>query len=564
MKVTANVLLNYIRCRRYASLNDPDTHDEPFSDQASLQQATKDYRSLFEATVLENQDNLKCRLWLSYDFHPDIELTAAIDFSVETDREIHYYCLLPYTSRDFLKLKVREGKHRYQLFCLDHQGNYALTNEKISAINPYFIDKIDKLTDRTDDLGRIVYTCAYHYFVVSKINHHKKVKLHCVLLNGDYVFDGENYQSSLFHLFDFSLLFNRYQNIIEADLYRMINHIELNDFTPCDLIKKECRKGMNFECKFVNFCYGHLPKNHSVLDYFDAHRGFDEYTHQGIVHHDTYDLINNGYTDLSDVPVAWLKNELHLMQRYCYEMDYVHADQGKIEMLLKTLKYPLIYLDFEALPSMIPRFKGESPYSQSVFQYSIHIEHEEGKMAKDGRNHFEFIAKPEYDERRHLVMTLIKIVNAYDSSVIVYHKNFEQMRLKEFQGLFPEFKEPLQRIIDRLFDLKDVLKNNKKFYVDRGLEDARASRYNFYLTSLAGSYSLKQVIKAFNPEAYKDLNIKDGVAAYTAYSNLAYMPATDRDLAINDLLEYCKQDTYAMFEILHGLKAYLSDDFRIT
>lgn len=564
MKVTANTLLNYIRCRRYASLNDPGLHQQLPSYQAYGHTASHDLCALFKATFLENRHEVRQNVLLSYDFHPDIELTAYIDLMVETKQDISYYQLIPHTSKDFLKLKVREGKHRYQLFCLNDTGSYGLNNDKISAINPYYIEKIDKLTDRTDDLGRIVYQVAYQHFILSKISHSKPFKLYGVFLNGDYVHDGHAYQSSLFHVFDFSLLYRHFQPIIEADLYRMINHIELNDFTPCDLIKKECRKEMNFECKFVNFCYAHLPKNHSVLDYFDHHRGFDEYSDQGVIHHDTYDLINQGYTDLSDIPVAWLKNELHLMQRYCYEMDDVHVDQPKIEMLLKTLKYPLIYLDFEASPNIIPRFAGESPYQQSVFQYSIHIEHEEGQLAKDDRNHFEFIAKPDYDERRHLVMTLIKIINAYDSSVIVYHKNFEHMRLKEFQALFPEFKEPLQKIIDRLFDLKEVLKNNKKFYLDKGMDETRASRYNFYATSLAGSYSLKQVIKVFNKHAYENLNIKNGVAAYTTYNKLTQMEPTDRDLAIKDLLEYCKQDTYSMFEILHGLKRYLRDDFRIT
>jgi hypothetical protein len=275
-------------------------------------------------------------------------------------------------------------------------------------------------------------------------------------------------------------------------------------------------------------------------------------------------LLNNGFVDLTDIPISWLKDEKHLMQRYCTETNYVHAHKQKIEMILKTLKYPLIYLDFEALPCLLPRYVGEKPYTQSVFQYSIHIEYEEGKLQFDDKNHFEFIANPEYDNRKELVKSMLALINKFDSSVVVYHKTFEQQRLMEFQLVFPEFKEELQLVIDRLFDLRDVVKNNKRFYKEQGLSEYEASRLNFYSSKLSGSYSLKQVIQEFDETAYKNLVIQNGVQAYKAYMTLEKLEPTDRDNTIKNLLEYCKQDTYSMFQIIHGLKKYLTPGFRIT
>ena len=52
MKVTANVLLNYIRCRRFASLNDPDSdiRNQEFEDHSKnyFQEYLNIFKHIFE------------------------------------------------------------------------------------------------------------------------------------------------------------------------------------------------------------------------------------------------------------------------------------------------------------------------------------------------------------------------------------------------------------------------------------------------------------------------------------------------------------------------------------
>ena len=562
MKVTANVLLNYIRCRRYASLNDPDYDDINLGENLAANKYFQNFRDQFIKLYLDKYNAFDESVTLSYDFHPDVELYGIYDFFVKEVNQNIAFCLIPNSSKDFLKLKFTKDKNKIHLFNKNDFGAYeAIINKDNEDSN--YQDKIQKITDRRDDMGRIVYKYAFKQFVHHIINPDTEFKLIFVLLNSDYVYDGEEYQKNIFDLFDFSNLFKQMEEVVEADIYRMINHVELNDFTACTLIKKECRKADTFECKFIDFCFSHIPKTNSVLDYFDSHRGFTEILEEGDLHHDVYELINSGYVDMLDIPISWLDDEKHLMQRYCTESDFIHVHKDKIEKILKSLTYPLIYLDFEALPCVLPRFKGETPFTQSVFQYSIHIEKEEGKLGKNGIDHFEFIANPEFDNRRDLIESMIKIINKYKSSVIVYHKTFEEQRLKEMQNIFPEYSGEIQKIIDRIFDLKDVLKNNKKFFINNGFSDYEASRYNLYSSKMSGSYSLKKVIKVFNENAYENLNIQDGVQAYKTYMKLKDMEPTDRDNAIKDLLEYCKQDTYSMFEIINGLKKYLRPGFEI-
>ncbi|MCK4552460.1 MAG: DUF2779 domain-containing protein, partial [Tenericutes bacterium] len=445
----------------------------------------------------------------------------------------------------------------------DRNGFYSLNN-KDSDETSNFEEKISKLTKRQEDMGRIVYKYAFKRYLYDEVYTNNNVKIYFVLLNSDYIYDGDKYTKQLFNIFDFSGLYKYFDDVIDADLYRMINHIELNDFTPCKLVRKECNKGDNFECKFVDFCFSHLPKDNSILNYFHSHIGFTEPNEIGDIHHDTYDLINEGLVDMQDIPILWLKDEKHLMQRYCNEAEYEHIHKEKISAILKTLKYPLVYLDFEALPCLLPRYFGEKPFTQSVFQYSIHIEHIEGELELDDKNHFEFIANPTYDNRKELVKSMIGLINRYDSSVIVYHKTYEEQRLKELQLIFPEFREELQKIINKLFDLRDVVKNNKRLFKSLGFSDNETIRYNFYSAKLNGSYSLKKVIKVFNESAYENLNIRNGVDAYKAYMTLENLEPIEKDKVINDLLAYCKQDTYSMFEIIEGLKQKISSEFSIT
>jgi len=562
MKVTANVLLNYIRCRRYASLNDPD-YDFKLDDNKINRQYYNKIWTIFEELYLNSFEDIKQNQLISYDFHSDIELYEKLDYLCLNLETKYVYSLFSSTSKDFLKMRYNLNNRKYQMFKKDSFGVYVLKSSPKSEAISNYDEKIKKLTNRKNDLGKIVYKEAFKRFIYDKVYGLKNVKFYTVLLNTDYVYNGKNYERDLYHIFDFSKLYQNMSEIIEADIYRMINHIELNDFTEVPLVKKECRKNDTFECKFVDFCFSHIPKENSILDYFNSNRGFYEPTDSGEVFHDTYELINQGRVSMEDIPISWLKDEKHLMQRYCLEAQFIHVHKEKIETILKTLRFPLIYLDFEAMPCMLPRFKGETPFTQSVFQYSIHIQKEENILKKNGKNHYEFLANPEYDNRKELVKSLIHIINKYDSSVIVYHKTFEEQRLKEFQEYFPEYKLELQKIIDRLFDLKDVVKNNKKFFIKQGFSDYEASRYNFYSCIQSGSYSLKKVIKVFDESAYSDLTIKNGVEAYKTFMKLEILNPIDRDKAVTDLLEYCKQDTYSMFQIIQGLIKYLSPGFTI-
>jgi hypothetical protein len=67
---------------------------------------------------------------------------------------------------------------------------------------------------------------------------------------------------------------------------------------------------------------------------------------------------------------------------------------------------------------------------------------------------------------------------------------------------------------------------------------------------MIGSSSIKKVLPVLIPElSYENLNIGEGRTASLTYSQLPTMDSETREQKILDLLEYCKQDTWAMVRI---------------
>ena len=78
----------------------------------------------------------------------------------------------------------------------------------------------------------------------------------------------------------------------------------------------------------------------------------------------------------------------------------------------------------------------------------------------------------------------------------------------------------------------------------------------YYTPEMRGSYSIKNVLPALVSElSYDKLEIKEGGTASNTF--LSMVNGTfegDIDQKRKQLLEYCKQDTYAMVKILEKLQ----------
>ncbi|HRX44762.1 MAG TPA: DUF2779 domain-containing protein, partial [Acholeplasmataceae bacterium] len=271
------------------------------------------------------------------------------------------------------------------------------------------------------------------------------------------------------------------------------------------------------------------------------------------VKHDRFDLINEGYVDALDIPREWLKRENNKIQRNVIESGEPFYHVSKIRAGIKSLKYPIYHLDFETFPCPLPRFKGEVPYTQSLFQYSIHIEHEPGVCDKD-KDNYSYIATSHHDLRRELVENMLDVIKPDGGSIMVYNQSFEQTRLKEMAVIFPEYRERLINMVDRLFDLMYLLRGNSKLFKTLGFDEEEGKVINYYHNDLNGSFSIKKILPIFSHLTYKGMPIGNGTQALVAYAKFPLMEKSVFEKTYDDLLAYCKQDTWAMVEILDALR----------
>jgi len=210
-------------------------------------------------------------------------------------------------------------------------------------------------------------------------------------------------------------------------------------------------------------------------------------------------------------------------------------DKSQIKTFLEGLKYPLYFLDYETLMSLIPYFDGQRPYQQVPFQYSLHVlESPEAEL-----EWHEYLHRENSNPIRPLTEKLLKDIGT-TGTVLVWYEKFEKSRNSELGEMLPEFKDALESVNERVVDL--IIPFKSKWYDDPRCE---------------GSASIKAVLPVLCPElSYKELGIQEGGSAQRLWMEavLDSKRADQKDQILSDLIEYCKLDTFAMVEIFRCLE----------
>lgn len=277
-----------------------------------------------------------------------------------------------------------------------------------------------------------------------------------------------------------------------------------------------------YTCGFYEYCRKHIPEN-SVFDLSGVHLT------------KKYDLYRSGIIKLEDIPddAGLSKNTKLQLEVYKSKKDLI--DKKAIKEFLSDLTYPIYFMDFESFQPAVPMFDNSRPYQQIPFQYSLHFK----KNKKSKVEHFEFLAEAGNDPRIKFIENLLRDTKG-EGDILAYNKSFEVLRLKEIAEEFPKYKKEIGDRINRVKDL--MLPFQRKYY---------------YTHKMQGSYSIKYVLPALITElSYENLEINEGGLASTEYESLYY----ETDLmkiaeTRNNLLQYCKMDTYAMVKILEKLES---------
>lgn len=551
MKVTTNKLFNYIRCRRFAALHDPNEITNVFKKDEYYNKSFTKFKDIFLGLNYKEGMSYAKDVELTYDFHPDFTLSEVYDF-IFNGKDI--YILIPSTSKNFLEIKYKIKDQTYTLFNKNSEGIYQLTKNFTDSDN--YQTKTKKMLTLSELTGQVIFKYAFMKYLYQNIYTDKTFNVYLVMLNEDYVHDGLAFEKSLYDIFDFSNI-EELDNKIEIGLFRMINHLELSDFTPCKLVRNACMRDKVMQCKFVDFCYSHLPKQNSIFDYFDLSAGFKEPLKQTTLHHDVYDLLNNGFAKMEDVPLEWLNNKNRLMQRYCLDRNVNYLNKDKIKIMLNRLSYPITYLDLSLMPTIIPKFKGERPFEVLGFQYSIYYQDANEILKIDDSNFINSFKETRTDTRTDFAERFADHLLKYDSSILVYNKVRLTSVFESIKQVFPSLKGKFDLVIDRLTDILDILKIDVKYLNTLNNSDLDLTTYNFYDNRLSGSYSRKNLAEVFDLAEMNRLKIHDDETEYKTFRLYNDFMGEEKRKLKESMIEYSQHKAYLLYKIISQLKTMI-------
>ena len=538
--------------------------------------------------------DFKTQKLFEYELHGNT-YRCYVDIYNENENEINIIEVKATTNRKYIVKPDKDGKldglmfsdippkkrggNKFPLFV--KEGNIWRLNFSDSKVtedaSKNFDEKKKTLLNQYSNVGKYPHDLSFQRFVIEhrlrQLGDNRPVNYYLAVLNSEYVYDGaidENGKcvydnvdgQEIITFIDLNDTTKAYQTKILEEIAYLESYIS----TPHDVnnkvdVGKHCAWGENTECLFYKHCFEKLrnvPRTNRANNYVYCQGKFKE----GNIKN-KYQLVNEGKWKFDDVPEAWLIKENHRIQRDCYDNGTEYVDEEKMKYWFDQLEYPIYHFDFEGFPCPLPRFKGETPYRQSVFEFSLHIEREPGVCDKE-KDNFIFLNK-EYsdDERKALAKAIVDHFEynedgSLKGTMLAQFTTYEKNRLKELADLYPEYRTKLLAIRDKTADLLDLLRTNKELYKSAFPE--RNDVINYYHKDLSGSYSIKKTLPVLVPSlTYEGMDVGNGVQAYIAYINYdsdqpTFNMLTTKTERREALKRYCQQDTWAMVEILRAVR----------
>ena len=355
---------------------------------------------------------------------------------------------------------------------------------------------------------------AFQYYILKNTGLSVS-KASLVYLNNQYVKNGKIKANKLFTIQDLTKIAKEMKPDISRELKKQRKMLK-GDIPDID-IGEYCEKP--YDCDFAGHCWSHIPEN-SVFDL--KGRGVNK-----------FDLYRQGIIRMKDIPKDMLNFKQGIQVGGILEKKN-HIIKENIRDFLKSLWYPLYFLDFETFMSPIPLFDGTRPYQQIPFQYSLHyLKRKEVKL-----KHHEFLAFPNCDPRKELTEKLINEIPD-NACVLAYNMSFEIKILESMAAWFPEHSDRIEAIIGNMKDLMAPFRSK-----------------DCYLWQMNGSYSLKFVLPSLVPGlSYDEMEISNGGMAMDAYTMMCETEDLwELERIRKALLEYCSLDTLGMVRIVEKLR----------
>ncbi len=340
-------------------------------------------------------------------------------------------------------------------------------------------------------------------------------------INNQYVRSGEIDPKQLLKLEEITAEVEAVVGIEERidEMFRVINSGECPDVR----IGPFCSDP--YSCDMEYDCWSFVPDDNVFTLYYVGKNGWE--------------LFNKGVMSIKDIPDDFKLNDKQRIQVECAKTDTPHIDKPEIQKFLKSFEYPLYYLDFETHNTALPLYDGTRPYQQIPFQFSLHVQSEDGSL-----EHHEFLHDSASDPRP-LFLDKLRSLLSGSGSIVVFNQSFETGRLRECAEAFPSYQSWFDDLLPRFIDLITPFKS-----------------FHYHSPEQHGSNSIKAVLPAITKQSYEGLEIAEGEAATLAYLSMILdesLSDEDRQKIRQDLLKYCERDTEAMVWIVEELNSLSKD-----
>jgi hypothetical protein len=342
-----------------------------------------------------------------------------------------------------------------------------------------------------------------------------------ITINGDYIRNGELNIHELFSIKSVKKEAIENQKMIEENIGISKNTLS-GPQIPKIKIGEQCFSP--YRCDFMRQCWKDVPKDLIF-----------EIT--GISKEDSFAMFNNGIKTIAQIPEANNLNKSINEHIYSFRNDEIKIDSRTIKTFLSQISYPISFLDFETFMPVVPIYNKTKPYQHIPFQYSLHYKEKRNSELK----HFSFLAESGIDPRKYFLESILKEAKG-EGSILVYDSLMERNVLNSLKKDFPEYSSNIDLLLKRVIDM--MIPFQEKMY---------------YHHSMKNSFSIKNVLPSLVPELnYTDLKISSGNIAMTIFENLQTETDMFKILEVREnLLEYCKMDTFAMvkiFEVLENIE----------
>lgn len=352
-------------------------------------------------------------------------------------------------------------------------------------------------------------------------------KCFLIHLNKEYIRVGELNISSLFKIEDVTEKIESVCEEVALEMNQALTYLSQAQLPPghCSCVYK----GRSKHCTCFSVLNPDIPE-YSVHDIARI----------GLSWKKLAEMIDSDSFHIHTMPAHIKLSPIQQNQVETFKLDKVIINKESISQELKSLKFPLYFIDYETLPCAIPRFNGFSPHHHIPFQYSLYVL----DSKNDEPRLLEFLHVDPDDPSNYFVNSLKEHIGK-EGSVIVWHMSFECGRNNEIATRIPEMKEFVDLLNGRIYDLEQIFL--KQLYVHKNFK---------------GSTSIKKVLPVIAASLnYNELEIQDGGEAAEMWSRIhsENIDKAEKEKIVQNLKSYCGLDAYAMYAIWRELFNLIKD-----